>query len=167
MPVVVTDVWTDGSGTTRGNPGGWAYVLHAIHPVTGEAHQVENTGWEFDTTNNRMEMTALLMGLRALKRPAVVVVHADSEYVINPFRENWIAKWEARNWTKVKNVDLWHQLIPEVRRHTLVNYEWVKGHNKVPLNERCDELAGQSRRHAIQLVADGVKAAQDAQATLL
>jgi ribonuclease HI len=149
VTVLVVDLWTDGSGTSQGNPGGWAYVLRTVHADTGEVFEKEGSGYSWDTTNNRMEMTALLEGLRALKRTSVVVVHTDSEYVMRPFVHGWLAKWEGRNWLKVKNVDLWQLLKAEVEKH-MVSFEWVKGHSGVNLNERCDKLAGAKRRWALE-----------------
>jgi ribonuclease HI len=129
VAVSVIDCWTDGSGTTAGNPGGWAYVLETIHPETGEPYRKEGCGGVLDTTNNRMEMTACLMGLRALK----------------PFTEGWLEKWVATSFRKKQNADLWLALREEVARH-IVSWEWVPGHSKIVLNERCDLLAGQQRR---------------------
>lgn len=164
---MVVDLWTDGSGTSQGNPGGWAYVLRTVHPTTGEVFEREGCGASNDTTNNRMEMTALLEGLRALKRPSIVVVHTDSEYVMKPWTMGWIAKWENRGWVKVKNVDLWLALKTEVERH-MVTFEWVKGHSGVNLNERCDKLAGGERRRAIELkVADRSAPPTPSQTSLL
>jgi ribonuclease HI len=145
VAVSVIDCWTDGSGTTAGNPGGWAYVLETIHPETGEPYRKEGCGGVLDTTNNRMEMTACLMGLRALKRPCIVVVHTDSQYLMKPFTEGWLEKWVATSFRKKQNADLWLALREEVARH-IVSWEWVPGHSKIVLNERCDLLAGQQRR---------------------
>lgn len=147
---LVVHLWTDGSGTSLGNPGGWAYVLTAVHPVTGVERTVEGFGGEVSTTNNRMEMTALMMGLRAITRPSKVVAHCDSQYIIKPFTDGYIEDWERRFFAKVKNMDLWLQLAPEVRRHD-VTFEWVKGHSGVAYNERCDKLAGAERRRLLAL----------------
>jgi ribonuclease HI len=148
MALSVVDLWTDGSGTTLGHPGGWAFVLEAVHPTTGEVHRREGSGGAMDTTNNRMEMMACLMGLRTLKRPSVVVVHTDSEYLMKPFREGWLERWVATNFKKKQNADLWMLLREQVGRH-IVTWEWVKGHAKIELNERCDELAGAERKRLI------------------
>lgn len=94
-----------------------------------------------------LELTALLKGLRALKRPSLVCVHSDSKYVIKPFTEGWISRWEAKRWHKVKNADIWHALIAAHARH-IVTFEWVPGHSGERYNERCDELAGAARRSA-------------------
>lgn len=149
MSLTVVDLWTDGSGTTLGHPGGWAFVLEAPHPVTGERVRKEGCGGADDTTNNRMEMTACLMGLRALKRSTMVVVHTDSEYLMRPFTEGWLERWVATNFKKKQNPDLWMLLREQVGRH-IVTWEWVKGHSKIELNERCDELAGAERRRLIE-----------------
>lgn len=145
---MVVDLWTDGSGTSYGAPGGWAYVLEAPHPATGEIIRKEGSGGAADTTNNRMEMTACLMGLRALKRTCIVVVHTDSEYLMKPFTEGWLEQWVSVNFRKKKNADLWMLVREQVQKH-IVTWEWVKGHSKVELNERCDKLAGEARRAMI------------------
>lgn len=141
---IVVDLWTDGSGTVLGEPGGWAYVLTTV-ARSGELVVKENSGAEASTTNNRMEMTAVLEGLRAIKRPSVVVVHTDSQYVMKPFTEGYLKRWEAKNWRKVKNEDLWQLLKVAVEKH-IVTWEWVEGHSGVEYNERCDKLAGEERR---------------------
>jgi ribonuclease HI len=151
MALTVVDLWTDGSGTTLGHPGGWAYVLETVHPVTGQVHRKEGCGGASDTTNNRMEMTACLMGLRALRRSSLVVIHTDSEYLMKPFTEGWLETWVRKNFKKKQNADLWMLLREQVRRH-VVTWEWVKGHSKIELNERCDFLAGQERR---RIMAEG------------
>jgi ribonuclease HI len=148
------ELWCDGSGTTSGNPGGWAYVLVAIDEDTGEIlKQAEGSGGVRDATNNRMEMTALLMGLRALARPSHVIVHADSEYVTRAFTDGWITKWRRKQWRKVKNVDIWHLLVAEAEKH-VVEFVHVPGHAGVALNERCDKLAGEARRAMIESLAN-------------
>lgn len=148
MAINVVDCWTDGSGTSEGNPGGWAFVLETAHPITGQIIRKEGCGGERDTTNNRMEMTACLMGLRTLTRPCFVVVHTDSEYLMKPFTEGWLETWVKIKFHKKKNADLWMLLRETAKPHLLV-WEWVKGHSKVELNERCDQLAGGERRRLI------------------
>lgn len=142
LDAAIIDLWTDGSGTVAGKPGGWAFVL--LHPASNSRRDV--AGHVPDATNNRMELTAVIEGLRAISRPSVVFVYSDSEYVVNAFREGWLRRWKRRQWVKVKNPDLWQALDAEVSRHTHVQFEWVKGHDKIELNERCDELAGQARK---------------------
>lgn len=136
----VIHLYTDGSGTTQGNPGGWAFVLH------GGGFKRVVSGHSPDATNNQMEMTAVLEGLRALSRPCEVVIHTDSQYVMYAFTEHWIEGWENKNWRKVKNVDLWKALIAEVDRHNVVEFEWCKGHAGNLYNEVCDKRAGEARK---------------------
>lgn len=136
MPIV--EMWTDGA--CKGNPGlgGWGALLKS-----GE-HTKELFGGEKLTTNNRMELTAVVEALRALKQPSAVTVHTDSSYVMNGMK-TWIAGWKRNGWTTsakkpVKNVDLWQALDAEVGRHQ-VSWVWVKGHAGDPGNERADQLA--------------------------
>ncbi|PRZ05192.1 RNase HI [Isoptericola sp. CG 20/1183] len=136
MPIV--EMWTDGA--CKGNPGlgGWGALLKS-----GE-HAKELFGGEKLTTNNRMELTAVVEALRALKQPSAVTVHTDSSYVMNGMK-TWIAGWKRNGWTTsakkpVKNVDLWQALDAEVGRHQ-VSWVWVKGHAGDPGNERADQLA--------------------------
>lgn len=132
------EMWTDGA--CKGNPGigGWGALLRS-----GE-HTKELFGGETLTTNNRMELTAVVEALRALKQPSTVTVHTDSSYVMNGMK-TWIAGWKRNGWTTsarkpVKNVDLWQALDAEVARHD-VSWVWVKGHAGDPGNERADQLA--------------------------
>lgn len=134
----LVEMWTDGA--CKGNPGigGWGALLRS-----GE-HTKELYGGETVTTNNRMELTAVVEALRALKRPSTVVIHVDSSYVMNGMK-TWIAGWKRNGWTTaakkpVKNVDLWQALDAEVTKHD-VRWVWVKGHAGDPGNERADELA--------------------------
>ncbi|MEA2495535.1 MAG: ribonuclease [Thermoleophilaceae bacterium] len=150
MALALVDMHCDGSGTTTEHPGGWAYILQTVHPVTGELVEKQNSGHAFNTTNNRMELTAAIEGLRAITRPSFVVVHSDSQYVIHAFTQNWIEKWERQRWVKIKNSDLWHLLIAESRRH-MTSWQWVKGHSGITLNERCDKLAGAARKLAMTI----------------
>ncbi|MCC5829726.1 MAG: ribonuclease HI [Phycisphaeraceae bacterium] len=136
------ELFTDGACKFNPGPGGWAYILK--HPATGRA--IERCGGEAETTNNRMEITALIEGLSALKKPSHVVLYSDSAYVLNAIRE-WMVKWEKNGWRKkpkskeqVKNVDLWQRLWELLRTHE-VETHWVKGHAGHPENERCDQLA--------------------------
>ncbi|MFC8596855.1 ribonuclease HI [Isoptericola sp. NPDC057191] len=131
-------MWTDGA--CKGNPGlgGWGALMRS-----GE-HTKELYGGDPLTTNNRMELTAVVEGLRALKRPSTVVIHVDSSYVMNGM-QTWIKGWKRNAWTTaakkpVKNVDLWQALDAEVTKHD-VRWVWVKGHAGDPGNERADALA--------------------------
>ncbi|TAL90464.1 MAG: ribonuclease HI [Candidimonas sp.] len=132
------DIWTDGA--CKGNPGlgGWGALLRQGR------HEKTLCGGERDTTNNRMELTAVIEALKILKRRCDVVVHTDSQYVQKGMTE-WLANWKRRGWRTadkkpVKNADLWQQLDALVQQHS-VSWKWVKGHAGDPGNERADELA--------------------------
>jgi ribonuclease HI len=136
-------LYTDGGCSGNPGPGGWAYVMR--HVPTGK--EKEDSGAELLTTNNRMELQAVIEGLQALKRRVRVEVVTDSSYVKNGI-EGWLDGWKARNWMRktssgmkpVKNVDLWQRLDELVQRHD-TTFKHVKGHSGHPDNERCDELA--------------------------
>ncbi|BDP44745.1 ribonuclease H (plasmid) [Deinococcus aetherius] len=132
---------TDGACSGNPGPGGWACLL------SSGTHTRELSGGEPQTTNNRMELTALLEGLRALKRPCQVHVVSDSRYIIDAFEQGWLAGWQAKGWKKVKNPDLWQAIAEAARGHTLT-FEWVQGHAGHPENERADQLAVQARDEA-------------------
>lgn len=132
------EMFTDGACKGNPGPGGWAALLRM-----GAAER-ELTGAEAHTTNNRMEMTAILEGLRALKEPCQVTIHTDSRYVIDGMTQ-WIFGWQKRGWLNaakkpVLNEDLWRALIDAARPHKIA-WQWVKGHAGHPENERVDALA--------------------------
>ena len=132
------EIYTDGACRGNPGPGGWGATLES-----GE-HFRELSGAEADTTNNRMELTAVIRALEALKRRAVVTVHTDSEYVRRGITE-WLPNWKARDWKTagrkpVKNRDLWERLDELAVGHD-IDWRWVKGHSGVPGNERVDALA--------------------------
>jgi ribonuclease HI len=138
VPEVV--IYTDGACSGNPGPGGWGAVL-----IKGSAER-DMCGGEAPTTNNRMEMMAAIQALEALKRPCVVELHTDSQYLRQGITE-WIHGWKARGWKTadkkpVKNEDLWRRLDEARARHQVV-WKWVKGHNGHPLNERADALARQ------------------------
>jgi ribonuclease HI len=131
-------IYSDGACKGNPGPGGWGAVL-----VAG-GHEKELFGGETPTTNNRMELTAVIEALRALKRPCVVNIYTDSQYVQKGISE-WINGWKARGWKTadkkpVKNADLW-QVLDEVRQPHQITWHWVRGHNGHPGNERADALA--------------------------
>lgn len=132
-------MYTDGGCDPNPGVGGWGVVL-----MYG-GHYKELSGGEVEATNNRMELTAAIRGLEALKRPCSVEVHTDSEYVKKGITE-WMPAWKRRNWARkggeLKNVDLWKQLDILTRKHD-IHWRWVRGHSGHVHNERCDELAGQ------------------------
>ncbi|MDE2598116.1 MAG: ribonuclease HI [Rhodocyclaceae bacterium] len=132
------ELYTDGACSGNPGPGGWGVILR-MGP-----HEKELFGGEAATTNNRMELTAVIEGLRALKRPVQAEIYTDSQYVMKGMNE-WIKGWKARGWKTagrepVKNVDLWQALDAECARHQL-KWHWVRGHNGHIENERADALA--------------------------
>ena len=132
-------IYTDGACSGNPGPGGWAAIL-----MYGTKERVI-TGAESPTTNNRMELAAVVESLRVLKERCKVAVHTDSSYVANAFNENWIEGWIKRGWKTagkkpVKNQDLWEELIAQVKRHE-VTFVKVKGHANDELNNRVDRLA--------------------------
>lgn len=141
------ELWTDGSGTVDGTPGGWAFILRT-QLTDGSWVEREECGACSATTNNRMELMAIIMGLRALTTSCQVTLYADSEYATNPIARKWLAKWKQRGWTKIKNTDLMKELDRLNGIHH-IHVHWVRGHDGVELNERCDKLAGGQRRLAI------------------
>ena len=135
------EIYTDGACRGNPGPGGWAALL-----LLGE-HEREISGAEAHTTNNRMELTAVIRALEALKRPVQARVYTDSEYVRRGIIE-WLAAWKARGWRTadrkpVKNQDLWHRL-DELRAGHHIEWHWVPGHAGVPGNERVDRLANEA-----------------------
>lgn len=138
-------VYTDGAA--RGNPdgpGGYGTVLEYVD-TKGQLHTKEISQGYKKTTNNRMELMAVIAGLEALNRPCDVEVYSDSQYVVNAFNQHWIEGWIKKGWKRgknepVKNVNLWKRLL-EVKGKHQVKFIWVKGHDGHPQNERCDMLA--------------------------
>ncbi|MGN1206917.1 MAG: ribonuclease HI [Eubacteriales bacterium] len=128
------EIYTDGACRGNPGPGGWGAVL-----VYGNREK-ELSGGEENTTNNRMELTAAIEALSALKEPCEVTLTSDSTYLVNAIREGWLIEWRKRGFRKVKNPDLWMKLDPLLLRHE-VTFVWVKGHDGHPYNERCDRLA--------------------------
>ena len=144
------ELWTDGACSGNPGPGGWAALLRM------DPHERVLSGGEALTTNNRMELTGVVRGLRALTRPCRVRIYLDSSYVKNAFTSGWLERWQRTGWVTrekqpVKNQELWQELLTEVARHQV---EWVKvaGHAGVEANERVDRIACEERdRHAITL----------------
>ena len=132
-------VYTDGACSGNPGPGGWAAVL-----IYGE-HQRELSGGEPSTTHNRMELTAILSALSALKEPCIVELHSDSRYVLDAIEKGWAVRWRRNGWMRNKkepalNPDLWETLLNLLEKHD-VRCQWVKGHADNPYNNRCDALA--------------------------
>jgi ribonuclease HI len=139
------ELWTDGACSGNPGPGGWAAILVARDEDGRQAKVVELSGGDPATTNNRMELRAVIEGLRALRRPTAVTVHIDSSYVMDAITKGWHVGWKARGWKTaakqpVKNQELWETLLALLDGHT-VTWKKVRGHAGVELNERCDELA--------------------------
>ncbi len=133
------DIYTDGACKGNPGPGGWGAVLRY------NGHEKELSGGEANTTNNRMEMLAVIKALEALKEPCEVTLTTDSRYVCDAVNKGWAKKWKANNWIKsdksqAKNPELWDKILNLLAVHK-VSFVWVKGHNGHPENERCDALA--------------------------
>ena len=140
MSTEIIDIYSDGACKGNPGPGGWGALL-----IAGDKRR-EICGGEPDTTNNRMEMTAVIRALKQLKKPSQVRVHTDSQYVQKGINE-WLSGWKRRNWRTadgkpVKNQDLWRELDQLNALHT-IEWKWVRGHNGHPENERADALANQ------------------------
>lgn len=140
------DIFTDGACKGNPGPGGWAALLRM------GKHEKELSGSEADTTNNRMEMMAVLRALRALTRPCEINLHSDSRYVIDGMTK-WIHGWQKKGWINsskkpVRNADLWHDLIEAAAPHR-ITWIWVKGHDGHVENERVDKLASAAAEQAL------------------
>ena len=132
-------LYTDGSCLGNPGPGGWAAILF------DNGKRLELSGGFACTTNNRMEILSVIRGLEAIETPSIVTVYSDSQYVCNSISLHWLDSWVKKNWQRsrsqpVKNVDLWKEMLPLLKRHK-VTMKWVKGHAGDPNNERCDALA--------------------------
>ena len=137
-------LFTDGACSGNPGPGGWAFILR--HPASGM--ELEQSGGEAETTNNRMELMSVIQGLQTLRRPSRVELFTDSEYVRQGL-SSWMPKWKVNGWrrgsgppgkTSIKNLDLWKQLDQLIAQHK-ITYTRVAGHSGHPENDRCDELA--------------------------
>ncbi len=133
------NIYTDGACSGNPGKGGWGAVL-----VYGNAEK-ELSGGNPNTTNNRMELTAVIEALKALKEPCSVKLTTDSKYVCDAINQRWVYGWKKNGWKKsdkkpALNVDLWEELLPLLEKHD-VEFIWVKGHNGHEYNERCDRLA--------------------------
>ena len=137
------DLFTDGACRGNPGPGGWGLILRF------DGREKELAGGEQENTNNRMELTAVIRGLEALKTPCRLTVHTDSRYIVDAFDKGWLDNWIARGWRRaatkgqgkpVLNVDLWQRLLELIDEHQ-VQFEWVRGHSGHPENERADRLA--------------------------
>ena len=132
-------LYTDGACSGNPGPGGWGAILEYM------GHEVELSGGEKSTTNNRMELTAVIRGLQRLKEPCIVELYSDSKYVIDGLQKGWAEGWKKWGWIKsdkkpALNPDLWEILLDLTHVHQM-HYHWVKGHADNPKNNRCDQLA--------------------------
>ncbi len=133
------EMFTDGACSGNPGPGGWGTILRY------KGIEKELSGGERETTNNRMEMTAVISGLKALNEPCEVELYTDSKYVCDSIVKGWVYSWKKNNWRKADkkpalNVDLWEEMLILLDKHS-VTFHWLKGHNGHPENERCDALA--------------------------
>lgn len=134
-------IYTDGAASGNPGPGGYGVVLES-----SAGHRKELSGGYRKTTNNRMELLAVIVGLLELKSTEVAVtVVSDSKYVVDAINKGWLRSWVKKNFKDKKNPDLWKRMIPLLDKHN-PTFQWVKGHNNHPQNERCDTLAVQASR---------------------
>ena len=146
-PERVVDIWTDGGCKPNPGPGGWSAIM------VYRGVEKELSGYEPDTTNNRMELTAAASALETLKRPCEVRLYTDSEYLKNGITR-WHQGWVRKNWRNaagdpVKNMDLWRRILDAAATHR-VEWHWVRSHVGIPLNERADKLATQAREDGLR-----------------
>lgn len=133
------EIYTDGACSGNPGMGGWGAIL------VYNGREKEICGSEAQTTNNRMELTAVIKALKALKEPCSVTLTTDSKYVCDAINQEWVYNWKRNGWRKADkkpalNVDLWEELLALLEKHN-VKFVWVKGHNGNAYNERCDKLA--------------------------
>lgn len=133
------DIYTDGSCRSNPGPGGWGAVL------VYKGVEKELCGGEAETTNNRMELTAVIKALQALREECEITLTSDSRYVLDALTNGWAIGWQKNGWKKADkspalNPDLWEILLTEIKKHK-ITYVWVKGHAGHPYNERCDKMA--------------------------
>lgn len=132
-------IYTDGACSGNPGPGGYGVVL-----LYGDVRREMSAGYK-DTTNNRMEILAAIIGLETLKFPCKVKLYSDSRYLVDAIEKGWVKRWKSNNWyrnkqEKASNVDLWKRLLIQLEKHE-VQFIWVKGHASNPENNRCDQLA--------------------------
>ena len=142
------ELYTDGACSGNPGPGGWGAILRF------EGHEKKLSGGEKETTNNRMELTAVIEGLKALKFPCLVELYTDSKYVSDGIGKGWAESWRRNGWRKADkkpalNVDLWEKLLNLCEIHTL-NIHWLKGHAGHPENEECDRMAVEESKKFIK-----------------
>ncbi len=151
-PQHLVEIWTDGGCKPNPGPGGWGAIM------VFRGVEREMSGFDKDTTNNRMELTAAASALEALKRPCQVRVYTDSEYLkngITRWHQGWVRKnWRNANGDPVKNMDLWQRILDVCKIHK-VEWQWIRSHIGIPLNERADKLATAARNEGMAAMGQG------------
>lgn len=149
-------IYTDGAARGNPGPGGYGIVMEWV----GKPYKKEFAKGYKHTTNNRMELLAVIDALKKLKKPNVsVLVFSDSKYVVDAVQKNWVFNWEKKGFKDKKNVDLWIEFLKEYRKHK-VFLKWIKGHNNHPQNERCDALAVEASKKTRLLIDTGFEEAK-------
>lgn len=137
MKVKEVNLYTDGSSIGNPGPGGYGIILDWV----GMSYTKEFSAGFARTTNNRMELMAVIKGLEFLNKQGMqVIVYSDSKYVIDAVEKKWLFNWEKKDFRGKKNIDLWRRFLKVYKKHE-VRFQWIKGHNKHPQNERCDQMA--------------------------
>lgn len=142
------EIYSDGACSKNPGPGGWACILKH------KSHELKLSGSEPETTNNRMELTAIIRALQALKKTCKLKIFTDSKYIVDSINNGWAQKWQQNNWIKSNkqkalNPDLWQQILSLIKQHQ-TEFIWVKGHNGHPENELCDKMAVSEYRKLIK-----------------
>lgn len=147
-------IYTDGAARGNPGPGGYGIVMEWV----GKPYRKEFSKGFKHTTNNRMELLAVIDGLKKLKKPNTsVLVFSDSKYVVDAVQKGWVFNWEKKTFKDRKNVDLWQAFLKEYRKHQ-VKFQWIKGHNQHPQNERCDFLAVEASKKSKLTIDQGYEA---------
>jgi len=155
------EIYTDGAASGNPGPGGYGVILRS------GIHYKELSGGFRMTTNNRMELLAVIVGLNSIKTPgAQVMVFSDSKYVVDSVEKKWVFGWVKKGFKDKKNKDLWIRFLEVYKKHQ-VNFTWIKGHNAHPENERCDVLAVAASKNKAALAIDHEFEAEKNKATLL
>ncbi len=151
-------IYTDGSSRGNPGPGGYGIILES------DGYNKELSGGFKKTTNNRMELLAVIIGLEALKnKPSNVIIYSDSKYVIDPINKRWLFNWEKKSFKDKKNPDLWKRFLSIYHKHN-ISFQWVKGHAGHPENEKCDQLAVEASDFKELLIDQGYEKSIDSNA---
>ncbi len=151
MQTAQVHIYTDGAARGNPGPGGYGIVMEWV----GKSYRKEFAKGFKHTTNNRMELLAVIDALKKLKKPGVsAIVFTDSKYVADAVNKKWVFGWEKKNFKDRKNADLWIEFLKEIRKND-VSFRWIKGHNDHPQNERCDALAVAASKEKKLLIDEG------------